>query len=76
MVTERAEEDEQQPSEIYELHIKLERKMQETLKQSAILAYKLGLTTRPELIELMNRYLAWGQEILKTKYRERMGIKP
>jgi len=39
---------------LYDLHIRLEAKMRETLKQSAILAYKLGLTTKPELIELMN----------------------
>jgi hypothetical protein len=59
----------------YELHIRLERKMQQTLKQSAKLAYKLGLTTKPELAELMNLYIACGQEILKKKYLERMGIK-
>ena len=60
---------------LYDLHIRLEPKMRETLKQSAILACKLGLTTKPELIELMNRYIAWGQEILKSKYRERIGVK-
>ena len=60
---------------LYDLHIRLEPKMRETLKRSAVLAYKLGLSTKPELVELMNRYIAWGQEILKSKYRERMGIK-
>ena len=60
---------------LYDLHIRLEPKMRETLKQSAKLAYKLGLTPKPELIELMNLYIACGQQILKSKYRERMGIK-
>ena len=58
----------------YEIHIRVPREMQEKLKKSAQLAYKLGLITKPELAELMNLYIGWGMNTLKSQYLKRMGL--
>ena len=66
---------EQPRAETYEVHIRVPREMQMTLKKSAQLAHKLGLTTKPELAELMNLFVGWGMNRLKVEYLKRMGYK-
>jgi len=42
------------------LHIRLERGMQPVLKQAAELAYEMGDTQKPDLVDLFNLYIGWG----------------
>lgn len=60
-------------SETYDLHIEFPRAMQEKLRKSAELAYKLGLITKPKLAELMNLFIGWGMYTLKDQYHKRIG---
>jgi hypothetical protein len=72
MVKPAAEPGEQEAT-AYEVHIAFPRAIQEKLKKSAELAYKLGLIPKPKLAELMNLYIGWGMNVLKTQYLKRMG---
>ena len=65
--------EEQIGAETYDLHIVAPRAMKDKLKKSAELAYKLGLISKPQLAELMNFYIGWGMNVLKTQYLKRMG---
>jgi len=69
------EERQTEEAEIYEIHIRVPREMQDKLKKAAVLANKLGLTTKPELAELMDLFVGWGLNILHTEYLKRMGFK-
>lgn len=60
---------------VYDLHIKVPREMQATLNKSAQLAFKMGLTSKPTLAELMNLFIGWGLTILKKQWLDRMGYK-
>jgi len=63
-MVEPAGEPEEQEATAYEVHITFPRVMQEKLKKSADLAYKLGLIPKPKLAELMT--LHWlGHEYTK-----------
>lgn len=70
-----AEVTEETKPSIYDLHIKVPRDMQDKLKKAAVLANKLGLTSKPELAELMDIFLGWGLDILHNQYLKRMGVK-
>ena len=59
----------------YGLHIRLDRKMQPVLRDSAELAYKMGDIPKPDLVNLMNLFIAWGLSIQKKKWLDRMGYK-
>ena len=49
--------------------------MQATVSKSAQLAFKMGLTSKPTLAELMNLFIGWGLTILKKHWLDRMGYK-
>jgi len=49
--------------------------MQDKLKKAAVLANKLGLTSKPELTELMDLFVGWGLYLLNEEYLKRMGVK-
>ena len=59
--------EEQIGAETYDLYIVVPRAIQEKLKKSAELAYKLGLITKPKLAELMNLFIGLGMSTLKDQ---------
>ncbi|MBA7593440.1 hypothetical protein ES703_00360 [subsurface metagenome] len=59
----------------YDLHIKVPAEMRQVLKDSAELAYKLGDTPKPDLVDLMNLFIGWGLQIQKQKWLERVGYR-
>ena len=59
---------------VYDLHIQVPWKMQEKLRKTAELAYKMGLTQKPSLAELMELFLGWGFNGLRNIWGEKMGI--
>lgn len=61
--------------EIYELHVKVPREMQEQLKELALIAYRLGKITKPDLVDLMNLFIGWGFHVLKQTWLDRMGYR-
>lgn len=69
-----AEQPEEQVAE-YDLHVKLDRKMQKTLKDASELAYLLGVIPKPDLVDLMNLVIGWGLNVLKRMWLDRMGYK-
>ena len=78
----RAEEQKQEPQKIetsgepkiYELHIRIPDDMRTVLQTAAVLAHKMGDIPKPELISLMNLYIAQGLAIQKRKWLNRMGM--
>jgi len=56
-------EEQQTTAQVYDVHVRVPREMQETLKKSAQLAYKLGLTTKPDLTDLLNLLIGWGDAV-------------
>jgi len=61
--------------EKYDLHIQLDKEMQPVLKESATLAYKMGDISKPDLVDLINLFIAWGLSIQKKKWLDRMGYR-
>ena len=59
----------------YDLHIKVPAEMRSILKDSAELAFKLGDIPKPDLVDLMNLFIAWGLEIQKQKWLDRVGYR-
>lgn len=59
----------------YELHVLVPRQMQQTLKDAADLASRLGLIEKPELKDLMNFFINYGMAILKKTWLERAGYR-
>jgi len=58
--------------EKYDLHIRLDKEMQPTLKDAAELAYRLGDTPKPDLVDLINLFIGWGLSIQKKKWLDRL----
>jgi len=48
--------------------------LQPVLRDSVLLAYKMGKTPKADLVNLMNLFIGWGLSILK-KWLDRMGYK-
>ena len=46
--------------------------MQQVLKDSAELSYKMGDIPKPDLVDLMNLFIGWGLSIQKKKWLDRM----
>jgi hypothetical protein len=61
--------------EKYDLHIRLDKELQPTLKNAADLAYKMADIPKPDLVDLMNLFIAWGLSIQKKKWLDRMGYR-
>lgn len=59
----------------YDLHIKVPAEMRQMLRDSAELAFKLGDITKPDLVDLMNLFIAWGLQIQKQKWLDRVGYR-
>jgi len=59
--------------QVYELHCKVPREMLGYLKDAAKLAYKMGVITKTDLVDLMNLFIGWGMSVLKAKWTDRMG---
>ena len=59
----------------YDLHIKVPAEMKQMLRDSAEMAFKLGDTTKPDLVDLMNLFISWGLEIQKQKWLDRVGYR-
>lgn len=57
----------------YDLHIKVPAEMRKVLRKSAELAFKMGDIPKADLVDLMNLYITWGQEIQKKKWLDRIG---
>jgi len=72
---EQVEEQAEEVSQKYDLHIKIAEEMRQTLKDSAEVAYRLGETAKPDLVDLMSLFMGWGIAILKKKWLDRMGYK-
>ena len=62
-----------EPKPDYDLHIKVPAEMRSTLRDSAELAYKMGDTAKPDLVDLMNLFIGWGLTIQKKKWLDRVG---
>ncbi len=56
----------------YGLHIRLAREMQPVLKGAADIAYKMGDISKPDLVNVINLFIAWGLSIQKKKWLDRM----
>lgn len=59
----------------YDLHIKVPGKMRSTLKDAAELAYHMEDIPKPDLVDLMNKFIEWGLEVMKRKWLERIGYR-
>ena len=51
----------------YDLHIIVQAEVRSVLRDSAGLAYKMGDTLKPDLIDPMNPFTGWGLTIQKKK---------
>ena len=72
-MSEQEEPQQVEEATAYEVHITFPRAMQEKLRKSVDLAYKLGLIPKPKLAELMNLFIGLGMSTLKSQYLKRMG---
>lgn len=59
----------------YDLHIKVPAEMRQKLRDCAVLAYRMGDVTKPDLVDLMNLFIGWGMEIQKKKWLDRVGYR-
>lgn len=59
----------------YDLHIKVPAEMRSTLRDSALLAFKMGDIPKPDLVNLMNLFINWGLTIQKKKWLDRVGYR-
>jgi len=67
---------EAKPEEQYEFHIKLQgTDLDEKLKDAAIVAYRLGLITKPTLAQLMSLFIGWGLALLKQQWLDQVGYR-
>lgn len=65
----------QEPKPTYDLHIKVADEMRTTLRDAAELAYLMGDTPKPDLVDLMNLFIGWGLAIQKRKWLDRTGYR-
>lgn len=63
------------PEGPYELHVILDRRMQDYLKYSAQLAFKMGDIPKPDLVNLVNLFINWGLSIQKRKWLDKIGYR-
>jgi len=59
----------------YDLHIKVPAEMRQVLKDSAELAFKLGVISKPDLVDLMNLFIGYGLQVLKGKWLDHTGYR-
>lgn len=59
----------------YDLHIRVPAQMRVALRESALLAYKMGDIPKATLENLMELFIGWGLSIQKKKWFDRMGYK-
>jgi len=65
---------ESKPADQYDFHIRLHGiDIDETLKDAATVAYRLGLITKPTMAQLMSLYIAWGLALLKQQWLDHVG---
>ena len=59
----------------YDLHIKVPAEMRSILRDSAELAFKLDIIPKPDLVDLMNLFIAYGLQVIKGKWLDRVGYR-
>lgn len=74
-VVEETPPPEPEPKQEYDLHIKVPAEMRQKLKDCAELAYKMGDTPKPDLVDLMNLFITWGMTVMHKKWLDRIGYK-